>query len=219
MDKEFWFTRWRKNEIGFHMTDPHHLLPKLFPLLQTQPKDTILVPLCGKSPDLVWLHEQGLNIVGIELSRIAVEAFFSENNLSCEWTTDAGMPCCCAKGYKVYCGDFFELTAAELTCACTLYDRGSLVALPAEMRTRYAAHLAALLPSGSRVLLISYTYNQAETDGPPFSVSQKELEALFSEDFQIETLVEEDVLWSHKGLIDRGVTQLTEFAVLLTRKR
>ncbi len=52
MDKEFWFTRWRKNEIGFHMTDPHHLLPELFPLLQTQPKDTILVPLCGKS--LIW---------------------------------------------------------------------------------------------------------------------------------------------------------------------
>ena len=217
MDKEFWFTRWQKNEIGFHMTDPHHLLPKLFPLLQTRPKDTILVPLCGKSPDLVWLYEQGLNIVGIELSRIAVEAFFSENDLSGEWTTEAGMPCCCAKGYKIYCGDFFELTTTELAGARTLYDRGSLVALPPEMRTRYAAHLAALLGSGSRVLSISYTYNQTETAGPPFSVSQKELETLFGEDFQIEILAEEDALWSHQGLVARGVTQLTEFAVLLTR--
>jgi thiopurine S-methyltransferase len=218
MDKEFWFTRWQKNEIGFHMTEPHHLLQELFPLLQTQPKDTIFVPLCGKSPDLVWLYEQGLNIVCIELSRIAVEAFFSENDLSGEWTTEAGMPCCCAKGYKIYCGDFFELTTTELAGARTLYDRGSLVALPAEMRTRYAAHLAALLASGSRVLSISYMYNQTETAGPPFSVSQKEFETLFSEDFQIETLVEEDVLWSHKGLVDRGVTQLTEFAALLTRR-
>ena len=32
MDKEFWFTRWRKNEIGFHLTEPHHLLQELFPL-------------------------------------------------------------------------------------------------------------------------------------------------------------------------------------------
>ena len=218
MDKDFWLRRWQKNDIGFHMTDPHHFLQKFFPLLQTQPTDSVFVPLCGKSPDLVWLHEQGLNIVGIELSRIAVEAFFSENDLPGEWATEAGSPCFCARGYKIYCGDFFELTTAELGGACTLYDRGSLVALPAEMRTRYAAHLAALLASGSRVLSISYMYNQTEASGPPFSVSQKELETLFSEDFQIETLVEEDVLWSHKGLVDRGVTQLTEFAALLIRR-
>ena len=58
---------------------------------------------------------------------------------------------------------------------------------------------------------------RAETDGPPFSVSQKELETLFGEDFQIEILAEEDALWSHQGLVARGVTQLTEYAVLLTR--
>ncbi len=218
MDKEFWFSRWEKNEIGFHMTDPHHYLAKFFDLLQVQPDDSVFVPLCGKSPDLVWLREEGLNVVGIELSRTAVEAFFSENGITGEWMTVADMPCCCGEGYKIYCDDFFKLANVDLAGACTVYDRGSLVALPPEMRSLYAAHLAALLPSGSRVLLISYTYNQAETDGPPFSVSQAELETLFSEDFQIEILVEEDALWSHKGLVDRGVTQLAEFAVLLIRK-
>lgn len=217
MDQEFWFRRWKKNEIGFHMTDPHHYLPKFYDLLQVQPGDSVFVPLCGKSPDLTWLHKQGLNVVGIELSRTAVEAFFSENGLSGRWTTEADMPCCRAKGYKIYCGDFFKLTTVELAGARSLYDRGSLVAMPPEMRTRYAAHLAALLPSGSRVLLISYTYNQAETDGPPFSVSQKELETLFGEDFQIEILTEEDALWSHQGLVAKGVTQLTEYAALLIR--
>jgi thiopurine S-methyltransferase len=218
MDKEFWFRRWQKNEIGFHMTDPHHYLAKFYDYLQVQPDDSIFVPLCGKSPDLVWLRDEGLNVVGIELSRTAVEAFISENGIAGEWMTVTDMPCYCAKGHKIYCDDFFKLASADLDGACTVYDRGSLVALPPEMRTCYAAHLAALLSSGSRILLISYTYNQAETDGPPFSVSQKELETLFSENFQIETLVEEDVLWSHQGLVDRGVTELTEFAVLLTRR-
>ncbi|MCK4507509.1 MAG: thiopurine S-methyltransferase [Desulfuromonadales bacterium] len=218
MDKGFWFRRWKKNEIGFHMTDPHHSLAKFYGLLQVQPEDSIFVPLCGKSPDLVWLREEGLNVVGIELSRTAVEAFFSENNLSPDWTTEAGMPCCRIEGYKIYCGDFFTLANADLDGARIVYDRGALVALPIEMRSRYVAHLAALLPSGSRVLLISYIFNQAETAGPPFSVPQKELETLFNDDFQIELLVEENALWSHQGLVARGVTQLTEYVVLLTRR-
>jgi len=218
MDKDFWFRRWKKNEIGFHMTDSHHLLQKFYPRLQMQPGDTAFVPLCGKSPDLVWLREQDCNVVGIELSRTAVEAFFSENGISGEWTTVADMPCCCAEGYTIFCGDFFSLTTADLAGACVVYDRGSLVALPPEMRVRYATHLAALLPSGSRVLLISYTFDQAETAGPPFSVPQEELEILLGEDFQVEVLIEEDALWSHQGLVARGVTQLVEAALLLIKK-
>lgn len=217
MDKDFWFRRWKKNEIGFHMTDPHHLLQKFFPLLQTQLKDTVFVPLCGKSPDLVWLHEQGLNIVGIELVRTAVESFFHELSIAGGWQEVTGMACCQAERYKLFCGDFFSLTTAELGRARTVYDRGSLVAFPPEMRVRYAEHLTALLPSGSRVLLISYTYNQSETKGPPFSVSQQEIETLFGDGFQVDFLGEEDALWSHQGLVERGVTELTEFAVLLTR--
>jgi thiopurine S-methyltransferase len=86
------------------------------------------------------------------------------------------------------------------------------------MRVRYVAHMAALMPPGGRVLLISYSYNQKETKGPPFSVPQQELELLFSESFRVEILSEEDVLRSHQGLAARGVTKLMEYAVLLTRK-
>jgi thiopurine S-methyltransferase len=218
MDKEFWFRRWQKNEIGFHMTEPHHSLAKFYDLLQVQQGDSIFVPLCGKSPDLVWLRKEGLNVVGIELSRTAVEAFFNENHLPGKWTNEAGIPCCRGEGYKIYCGDVFKLANADLDGASTVYDRGSLVALPPEMRSRYVAHLAALLSSGSRVLLISYIYNQAETAGPPFSIPQKDIEILFGENFQIEILAEEDALWSHQGLVARGVTQLTEYVVLLTRR-
>ena len=218
MDKNFWHRRWQKNEIGFHMTDPHHFLQKYYPLLQTQLTDSIFVPLCGKSPDLVWLREEGLKVVGIELSRTAIEAFFDENDLPGQWTNETVIPFCAAEGYKLYCGDFFDLTATELSGISAYYDRGALVALPPEMCVRYAEHLSALLSSGSRVLLICYSYNQNETKGPPFSVPQQELESLFSEKFRIDVLSEEDVLWSHQGLVERGITQLMEYAVLLTRK-
>ena len=218
MDKNFWHRRWQKNEIGFHMTDPHHFLQQFFPLLQTQPTDSVFVPLCGKSPDLVWLREEGLKVVGIELSRTAIVAFFNENDLPGHWTDEAVLPFCSAEGYKLYCGDFFDLTATEVSGINAYYDRGALVALPPEMRVRYVAHMAALMPPGGRVLLISYSYNQSETKGPPFSVPQQELETLFSERFRVEILSEEDALRSHQGLVARGVTKLIEYAVLLTRK-
>jgi thiopurine S-methyltransferase len=218
MDKDFWHRRWQKNEIGFHMTDPHHFLQQFFPLLQTQPTDSVFVPLCGKSHDLVWLREEGLKVVGIELSRTAIEAFCDENDLHGQWTDETVIPFYAAEGYKLYCGDFFDLTATELSGTSAYYDRGALVALPPEMRVRYAEHLSALLSSGSRVLLISYSYNQSETKGPPFSVPQQDLETLFLENFRIEILSEEDALWSHQGLVERGVTQLMEYAVLLIRK-
>ena len=218
MDKDFWHRRWQKNEIGFHMTDPHHFLQQFFPLLQTQPTDSLFVPLCGKSPDLVWLREEGLKVVGIELSRTAIVAFFNENDLPGHWTDEAVLPFCSAEGYKLYCGDFFDLTATEVSGINAYYDRGALVALPPEMRVRYVAHMAALMPPGGRVLLISYSYNQSETKGPPFSVPQQELEILFSESFRVEILSEEDALRSHQGLAARGVTKLMEYAVLLTRK-
>ncbi|MDG5469046.1 thiopurine S-methyltransferase [Deltaproteobacteria bacterium IMCC39524] len=218
MDKNFWHRRWQKNEIGFHMTDPHHFLQQFFPLLQTQPTDSVFVPLCGKSPDLVWLREEGLKVVGIELSRTAIEAFFNENDLPGHWTDEAVLPFCSSEGYKLYCGDFFDLTASELSGISAYYDRGALVALPPEMRVCYVAHMAALMPPGGRVLLISYSYNQSETKGPPFSVSQQELETLFSESFRVEILSEEEALRSHQGLAARGVTKLMEYAVLLTRK-
>jgi len=218
MDKDFWFRRWKKNEIGFHLTDSHHLLQKFFPLLETQPGDTLFVPLCGKSPDLIWLHEQGCNVVGIELSRTAVEAFFDENDIAGEWTPVADIPCCSTEGYRIFCGDFFKLTVADLDDARFFYDRGSLVALPPDMRVRYAEQLTALLPADGKILLVSYEYDQNEAAGPPFSVPLGNLQTLFGVDFQIELLAEEDVLWSHKVLIERGVTKLTEFAALLTRR-
>jgi thiopurine S-methyltransferase len=217
MDEEFWLTRWEKNDIGFHKAEPHRFVLRFFDSLQVRPGDTFFVPLCGKSQDLVWLRARGLHVVGIELSRMALEAFAIENELRGTWQDGAGMLCYVADGYKLFCGNFFKLTAVHLDGVCGVYDRGALVAMPPEMRACYVRHLAGLLPSGSRMLLISYAYDQIETCGPPFSVPMEEIKILFEEYCQIELLVSEDSLWSHQGLAARGVTQLSEFAVLLRR--
>jgi len=218
MDKKFWLRRWETGEIGFHKDEPHHYLQRFFDALALSPGDHCLVPLCGKTPDLAWLHGRGLRVTGIELSRLAVDAFVNDNHSNGEWTTSAGVPCYLDQRYRLYCGDFFVLTTSVLGPVRAAYDRGALVALPPGQRNRYAARLAALMPTGSRILLISYDYDQDETDGPPFSVPYAGLDGLFGDWFEIELLVAEDVLWSHQRLAMRGVTDLTEFAALLTRK-
>ena len=218
MDEKFWLRRWETGDIGFHKEEPHHFLQRFFDALNLSPEDQCLVPLCGKSPDLAWLHGRGLRVTGVELSRLAVDAFISENHLHGKWTTSARMSCYLDQRYRLYCGDFFLLTAAVLGPVRATYDRGALVAMPPGLRNRYATHLAALMPTGSRILLISYEYDQDETYGPPFSVPYAGLDGLFEDWFEIELLVEEDVLWSHQRLAARGVTELIEYAALLTRK-
>ena len=218
MDETFWLRRWENNDIGFHKEEPHHYLQRFFAALRVQRGEPVLVPLCGKSRDLAWLHGRGLQVTGVELSRLALEAFIDEHGLQGEWTWRAGMPCYLDQGYRLYCGDFFHVTGSELGDLRAAFDRGALVALPPVLRNRYAEHLAGLMPAGSRILLVSYDYDQKETCGPPFSVPYTEIGELFDRWFARELLAEDDVLWSHQGLATRGVTELTELVILLTRR-
>ena len=46
-----------------------------------KPDIHFLVPLCGKSVDLVYLYEQGFQTTGCECSEVACEQFFVENKI------------------------------------------------------------------------------------------------------------------------------------------
>jgi thiopurine S-methyltransferase len=99
-----------------------------------------------------------------------------------------------------------------------VYDRASLVALPPEMRERYASHLASILPHGTRVLLVTFDYPQAEMQGPPFAVSVQEVEALYGKYADIRLLAQEDALEQNPRFKQRGMSRLQENIFLLTLK-
>ena len=77
----FWHERWEKNNIGFHQEDVNAYLQKYWHKLELKSGQKVFVPLCGKSRDILWLRAQGYFVAGVELSSIAVNAFFGENNL------------------------------------------------------------------------------------------------------------------------------------------
>ena len=79
MHHEFWHQRWQQNQIGFHKPETNPYLQRYWPKLPLSPGCRVFVPLCGKSNDMLWLLGMGYQVVGVELSPLAVESFFSDN--------------------------------------------------------------------------------------------------------------------------------------------
>ena len=107
MQAEFWLERWERGEIGFHLDDINPYLRQYWPQLQVPAGSRVLVPLCGKSLDMLWLRDQGYRVTGIELSRLAVEAFFQEAGLVPKISVIGELQHYAAGDIEIFCGDFF----------------------------------------------------------------------------------------------------------------
>ena len=217
MEPKFWQERWARNQIGFHLPEVNPYLQRHWSQLALVEGARVLVPLCGKSLDLMWLASHGLRVMGVELSEQAVEAFFSEQNLVPRITRRDAFTVYQTDLIEVWCGDFFALDAEALAGCTALYDRAALIALPPLMRAQYAEHLSRLLPSGCQGLLITLDYDQSQKAGPPFAVTDDEVKVLFGSDWTVKTLQEQDVLGESWKFVQEGVTRLDERVYWLAR--
>lgn len=154
MEAQFWKNAWNEGRTGFHLEKFNHKLIQHFPSLNPQPGQKVLVPLCGKTKDLLWLSEQELKVHGVELYEKAVESFFSENDLTPHKVQDQFFKNYISHNITVSVGDFFKLDAYE--SYDFVYDRASLVALPASMRKAYAEVVTRALKPGGKYLLIVF---------------------------------------------------------------
>lgn len=159
----------------------------------------VLVPLCGKSQDMMWLAGQGFGVVGAELSRDAVEQFFTENELTPTVTVAGRLERFEAGGVTIFVGDIFDLDAASLGAADAVYDRAALVALPTALRARYAAHLVAITKAAPQ-WLVTFEYDQALQPGPPFSVPAEDVEALYGAVYRLTRAETRDVAGGMRGV-------------------
>ena len=216
MEPSFWHDRWQKNSIGFHQEQVNAQLTEFWPALRLAPNAAVFVPLCGKSRDMLWLHERGHEVIGVELSPIAVRDFFSENQLTPRKTSRGPFEQWESERLKILVGDFFAVDAPMLTGIAGVYDRASLIALPPSLRKRYAEHLTAILPARAEILLVTLEYPQAEMQGPPFSVGEAEVRQLYEPRYRVATLQAKDALAENPPFRERGLTALTERAYRLT---
>jgi len=187
MEPAFWINRWKEGRIGFHEGRPNVYLERYVDRLG--PNRNVLVPLCGKAEDLAYLAGRGHVVVGVELVEDAVRAFFAEHGAAPTVTPRGAFKAYQAEQITLLAGDLFDARADLLGPVDALYDRGALVALPADVRARYVDRLRELLPKGALGIVVTVEYAQDRVDGPPFSVSDSELRALYP-DLDIELMDE-----------------------------
>lgn len=200
--QEAWIERWAEGRIGWHKAEGSVGLKKYWRVADRD----VLVPLCGKSVDLRLLADQGNRVVGIELSEIAIRAFFEEQGL--EYTiVDGELPIYQATdaAITIHCGDYFDLH--QVRCNAH-YDRGALIALPADVRAAYAAHTDSLLATDAERLIITVDYDEAVADGPPFSVSDDEVRSYWPELACVDS--REDIADAPPKFAAAGLTSMLE---------
>lgn len=217
MDRDFWLQRWHDNQIGFHQDQPTPLLCKHWASAGVADGASVFVPLAGKSLDMVWLAAQGHRVLGVELSPLAVEQFFAEHALTPEITESRYGLHHRAGGIELILGDAFGLDAELLAGCDAVYDRAAVIALPPELRARYAEALYPRLPAGCRGLMITLEYPQHEKDGPPFSVPEAEVRERFAPHWDVHLLERRDILATQQSFVDQGVTALDTCVYRLVR--
>lgn len=227
MQHDFWIERWKKGETGFHQEQLNSYLAYFYgdkgvPLEKRQSLK-VFVPLCGKSVDMLWLAQNGYEVLGIECSEIAVKDFFDGQNLEYQLDESGSFVRYISNAKKgqsrieILQGDFFNLKPTDLEGVTDIYDRASMIALPEEMRLDYFKKMMELQVEGMRTLLITLTYPQLEMNGPPFSVTEIELDKLYGEKFKIDKLLGKDILVDEPRFQQRGLTALYETAYKLTK--
>ena len=198
MDQEFkdrWNNRWEQGSTPWVNANTNSMLVKYLKELLNgkQPNNqTILVPFCGKSPDLLWLHQQGMNVIGVELIAKPCEEFFKENKLA--YTVEE--PNADYKVYvhdshlKIVLGDWFNLDSSLFGDKQVdfVWDCHSLSALPYDMQERYLQQMRKLISPSARSLVFSFEWDPAKRGYPPSSMTDDVMANLFRQGYDYRLL-------------------------------
>jgi thiopurine S-methyltransferase len=192
-DNHLWLQLWRERQTDFHQKTVNRFLTRSWSALQHPRGSRVFVPLCGKSLDMLWLARQGHEVIGIELSPVAVKAFFKENGLRPVKRQQGSFTLWQHGRISILCGDYFALRKPDLGHIDTVYDRAALTALPEDIRRLYVAHLRQVVTATADVFLL--TVEDAD-DGADPEQSQEvdaEVAALYAADFEIDLAQVESV--------------------------
>lgn len=218
MTQDFWLERWENHQIGFHQPDGHPLLREHWPQLSLVASSRVLVPLCGKSQDMLWLAEQGHRVTGIELSAIAAREFFEEANLAYRRERAGGFDRFIGDRIEIRVGDFFDLPTPDLARFEGFYDRAALIALHEDTRRAYVDHLMSGLRRGATGLLITFGYDPAVMDGPPFNVDDEDVGMLYGRYAHVDLLAERRGLPESDHLRERGLADTRDGIYRIVRR-
>jgi thiopurine S-methyltransferase len=217
VDNQHWLDRWQENRIGFHEGEVNRHLQNQLPRFGLAPGSCVFMPLCGKAHDIAWIAQQGYEVIGIELSSIAIEAFFDEQELEYQRFDSDRFGVYEARNITLLQGDFFDLRNDDLGACQLVYDRAALIAMSPTNRPRYYEHMLSIIPVVGSMLLITLEYDQSEMEGPPFAVLSEEIYRYYEKHFSITLLQSEDIIDERPRWREAGLSTLSELVFRLDR--
>jgi thiopurine S-methyltransferase len=213
MEASFWHRSWELGgfHTSFHRKDIHPYVLQYMNPDEIEGKN-ILVPLCGKTIDLMYLSQYANKVIGVELVEEAILQFFSENKLPVSRPDDTTYS---SGNITIYRRDFMALTSEEMGPIDWILDRASLVALPYDMRMDYLATIERLSNIGTQQLVITLEYFPL-IGSAPFSITPDEVAEYYGRRHAIRH-VEQPGLPNH-GMVRRwNLDFLIEHGFLLTK--
>jgi thiopurine S-methyltransferase len=209
----FWQQRWKDKNIDFHQAKPNSLLVKCLPMLALKIDTGVFVPFCGASVDMVYLMQQGYHIIGSEISQLACEQFFEEQQLAYELIKIDGFTLYESEKIKIYCGDHYQLKPEWFSNVSAVYDRAAFVAVEPSQRAAYIEKLYQLVPN-FKSLLIVQEYDESAKQGPPFSLNEQQV-INYYQPLSIKKLAQTDHSPTTENLRGRGFVAALECCYLL----
>lgn len=144
----------------------------------------ILLPLCGRSKDMVHLYNQGHTVVGCEWVDSVCVQFFTENNIQYTKSTIEALGGSLYQSedgrLRVYQCDFLLLTAELVNLKFdSVLDVQSLNHINPRDRKQYVRVVRSLLKDDFRYLLVTIEYEPFAHRGRPHSISYNAVKELF----------------------------------------
>lgn len=172
--KEFWTSVWEEGAIRFHQQNYNAQMMHFFDSIDLKDK-SVLIPLAGKTKDILYFLEKGAHVTAVEFYEGAVIDFFKENHLS--YTREGNI----FKGQHIHfhACDFFELKTSRPFDV--MYDRASQVVFSKETRDRYYSHVATLIDKKTLLYLGAINHKGPDDYGPPYKISVDEVKKYYEQ--------------------------------------
>lgn len=216
--KETWETEWNDGNPAWHRKYVSPMLIKHYDEFTSGRRNRrILVPLCGKSLDMIWLADQGHTVVGVEMIRKAIETFFEENKLLYDVNTaqtSAGGTINLFKAKNkdltlIECSIFDlsrEVYHNKFDC---IWDRGACTVITMMDEARLKQYLDVLLSSlqsDGRYFVMTFRHESGKNEGEWISHLPEDKLLEFCGDRCKVELVEQDDIKNDPALLEAYAT-------------
>ncbi|KAL1478632.1 hypothetical protein MTO96_016067 [Rhipicephalus appendiculatus] len=200
---EYWTQRWANHIIPFHRPSVHPYLKEIEDeFTASNKKLRVFIPMCGKMREIKWFYERGHTVVGVELTRKAIDDFFQENELVANEiycpTTKCPLLQTMDKRLGIYCCDVIDFMRSKPGVMDVVFDRATLCIMESqEHRLKYINLMKTLLAPGYIYLLTTFKHDDPKfprihcfVSALPKNVTDNNVKELFGKNTTVKKVCE-----------------------------